>query len=280
MAALMAKAGISTQNIPSDEDLVKLRAKTYNETIGDLNEYDKYNCDKCKNKGYTMEVRHDNIWYEVQVECECMKVRRTIRKFIKSGLSNVVKDCTFNKFEVSEEWQGILKNAAMDYVVNHGDAWFFIGGQSGAGKSFLCTAIAGQFLKQGKDVKYMLWRDDVTRLKSSVTDAQMYNDLINEYKNAEILYIDDLFKNGKDKNNNVMPPTAADVQIAFEILNYRVINKNKITIISSERRIEELADIDEATAGRIAQKSFKYNYGFNVANDRRKNYRLKNLTTL
>ena len=43
----------------------------------------------------------------------------------------------------------------------------FIGGQVGAGKTHLCTAMVGEFLKRGISAKYMLWRDDALKLKAS-----------------------------------------------------------------------------------------------------------------
>ena len=126
----------------------------------------------------------------------------------------------------------------------------------------------------------MLWRDDVTKIKSRITDAKTYEELVTGYKEAEVLYIDDLFKNGKDKAGNVEPPTAADIQVAFEILNYRYNNKELVTIISSERNMYQLIDIDEAMASRISEMSFDKGYGFNIKPDRKKNHRLKNVTDL
>lgn len=164
------------------------------------------------------------------------------------------------------------------YLVLRRKGRIFITGNSG--KTHLCTAICGAMLKSDKSVKYMLWRDDITKIKSNVTDAKAYESLITEYKNEEVLYIDDLFKNGKGNDGKVQPPTGADIQVAFEILNYRYNNPKLITIISSERDLYALADIDEAVAGRISEMSFKNGYGFNIKSDMKKNYRLKGLVDL
>jgi hypothetical protein len=99
-------------------------------------------------------------------------------------------------------------------------------------------------------------------------------------KNADVLYIDDLFKNGKDDFGTVKQPTPADINAAFEIINYRYNNPGKITIISSERTLIEMNAIDEAIAGRIAEKSKAGGYCINLAKDGKKNWRMKGITEL
>lgn len=282
MERIKATSGI---DIPFQEmswlDFAKLKCDSFNESTGNLNETDGYNCEKCKNRGTFAEMRFvNNDWYEVHPECECMKIRRTILRLTKSGLKNIMKDYTFSKYEASEAWQEHIKNKAIEYTKNPNGSWFFIGGQSGCGKTHICTAIAGQLLKNGKSVRYMLWRDDVNKIKGSITDSEKYLELMQTFKETEVLYIDDLFKNGKGADGKVQLPTASDVQTAFEILNYRANNKNLITIISSERRIYDLIEIDEAVGGRISEMSFEKGFGFNVSPDRTKNYRIRNLTDL
>ena len=273
----------------SEEELVKWKCEAYNNSSGNLNEGDGYNCPKCKNRGYVAYPRYSEefkYWNEVQRECECQNVRRTIRRLERSGLKNIIKDYTFDWNKVlnfdGETGPYVQYTAAkaLEYTHNHNGAWFFIGGQSGSGKTFLCTAIAGSFLAKGEEVKYMLWRDDITKLKSCITDNEKYEQLISEYKSVRVLYIDDLFKNGKDQTGKVQRPTGSDIQIAFEILNYRYNNKELITIISSERTIHELVEIDEALGGRISEKSVTNGFGFNIKNDMSKNYRLNGVIEL
>ena len=92
-------------------------------------------------------------------------------------------------------------------------------------------------------MKYMLWVDESNRLKQIITDSEEYNIAINEYKHIKVLYIDDLFKS---------QPTPADLKLAFEILNYRYMQDDLITIITSEMLLDNLPD--EAIAGRIKQR--------------------------
>jgi DNA replication protein DnaC len=190
-------------------------------------------------------------------------------------LKDIIKDYTFDKFVASEPWQKSIKAAAMDYADNP-EGWFFLGGQSGAGKTHLCTAICREFLLAGKRVMYMLWRDEIVKLKAMVNDSDEYRELIDRYKHADVLYIDDLFKTGKDKDNIVQKPTAADVNVAFEIINYRYNNHDLKTIISSECTEDELLDIDEAIGGRIYERAKT----FTIAKNRERNYRIKKAVTL
>lgn len=282
MERLKAMTGAAIPTEPmTDEEYTKFKCETYNSSTGNLHEKDGYICDKCKNKGYIAEIRfQNNDWYEVHCECQCMKTRRTISRLMKSGLKNIIKDYTFSRYEAPESWQQMIKEKAIKFTNHPENAWFFIGGQSGCGKTHICTAIAGHFLKAGKTVRYMLWRDDVNKIKSCITEADKYGELMNTYKNAEILYIDDLFKNGKGANDKVQPPTASDIQTAFEILNYRANNKHLITIISSERTIIDIIDIDEATGGRIAEMAFENGYGLNISPDRAKNHRIRGIVSI
>lgn len=243
-----------------------------NKEKGNLDEYDGYHCEICNDKGYIVKPQfYINSYNQVQVMCKCTKIRKTIRALKRSGLESVVHDYTFDKYIASEPWQQNILSMAKSYLQEYDNHWFFFGGQSGSGKTHICTAIAIWLLKQGKEVKYMLWRDEASRLKAMVND-DAYVDEITKYKTVDVLYIDDLFKIGRTDMQGKQRPTQADINLAFEILNNRLIQK-KITIISSESTITDLIDYDEAMAGRIKQRCG--DYCLNIARDRNKNYRLK-----
>ena len=193
----------------------------------------------------------------------------------RSGLKDIIKDYTFEKFETDEPWQKTLKAAALEYV-HYPEGWFFLGGQSGAGKTHLCTAICREFLLAGKSVQYMLWRDDIVKIKNAATDNDELYPIMQRFKTVEVLYIDDLFKTGKAPDGSYQRPTSADINYAFEIINYRYNNPDLLTIISSEWSEDELLDIDEAIAGRIYEKAKT----FSIAKDRSRNYRLRGAVKL
>lgn len=244
------------------EDVVKQRVESYNRRTGDLTGYD---CPECNNKGYVMSVR--NGTEEVLSECKCMPIRRTRQNIRKSGLEDILEGCTFDTFNVTEEWQGVIKNIAQRFVTDHEKKWFFAGGQVGCGKTHLCTAITGTFLKAGMESRYVLWMDEVNKLKANII-SDVYARDITKLKEVPVLYIDDLFKTERDKK-----PTTSDIKITFEILNYRYMNPNLITIISSEHNIDDIIDIDEAIGSRIYERS--KSSCICIGQDSKKNYRLR-----
>lgn len=267
----------------SREEYEQMKVDSYNAGIGNLDQADGYNCDKCKNKGYIAELRHVEIYgYSVEtlVPCRCQKIRNAIKRLSRSGLQDLVQRYAFDKYEAPEPWQQKIKEAAQRFCEDCKEDWFFIGGQSGAGKTHICTAIAVHFIRKGKEVKYMLWRDEITKIKANVNDPEQYGKMMDELKNAEVLYIDDLFKGGRDMDGNYKPPTPADINAAFEIINYRYNSPDLITIISSERILAELNEIDEAIAGRIAEKSKPHGYCINLKRDAEKNWRMKGMLEL
>ena len=282
---LMQKLGISEPGSEpmSREEYEQHKVDSYNAGIGHLDQADGYNCDACKNKGYIAELRMAEIYgYKVEtlVPCKCQKARNALSRLARSGLRDVVKKYTFDRYEATEPWQQTLKETAQRFCADPGERWFFYGGQSGAGKTHICTAIAVHFLRQGMETKYMLWRDEIARIKALVNDAEQYGAMMQEIKNADVLYIDDLFKTGKDDFGKVKQPTPADINAAFEIINFRYNDPRKITIISSERTISDLNEIDEAIAGRIAEKSKADGYCINLGRDAGKNYRMKGMLEL
>lgn len=242
-----------------------------NKRLGELDKYDGYNCDLCLNKGYLLKaVPYLNSYSQVKSECRCMKTRRTIRMLKRSGLEKVVHDYTLDNYLASEPWQAGIIRKAREYLSEEQPGWFFFGGTSGCGKTHICTAIAINLLKRGNEVRYMLWRDEVSRLKTIANDPT-YSEEIEEYKRVDVLYVDDLFKTGVTEGDT-QKPTKADLNLAFEIINARAIRK-KITIISSESTLPEIVALDEATGSRISQNCGKY--VLNVGRNRNKNYRLK-----
>lgn len=228
-----------------------------------------YDCPKCKNKGCIYALKDG---YEVCYPCDCMKIRESLRRIEESGLKNLLSVYTFNSFSALEPWQKAFKSSAQRFVQDHNRKWFFAGGQVGAGKTHICTAIVGQLLKQSLSCRYMLWRDESVKIKALVNDDAEYYRLVNPLKTVDVLYIDDLFKTQGDDRGGKKPPTQGDVNLAFEIINYRYA-KNLITILSSERTIDELLACDEAVGSRIYQRTKDYCWCF--APDTGKNYRLK-----
>lgn len=237
----------TSQELKSSSEYLELRKKWANEAQGYLTGYD---CKECKNRGYITDIENG---YLISVECKCMNSRRSLWRIEKSGMKDLLKTHTFSAFETKEPWQADMKQRALDFVNEKSECWFATCGTVGAGKTHICTAICRRLISDGREVRYMLWRDESVKLKAMVNDADEYTALITPYKKVDVLYIDDLFKTKKGAEIS-----QGDINLAFEILNYRAIRKDLITIISSEKTLEEITEIDEATGSRIFQRCGEY----------------------
>ena len=160
----------------TEEEMCEL----FNRREGDLNKYDGYDCKECKNRGSFMRLTENGN--PVNYPCKCMNARKMLKNLKKSGLSTNLKKFSFDSFIAEENWQENLKNSAIDFVKNENPGWFFVGGQSGCGKTHICTAITACFLRKGKTAHYMLWRDEIAKIKSVVTDFLEYKKLVDELK--------------------------------------------------------------------------------------------------
>jgi DNA replication protein DnaC len=186
----------------------------------------------------------------------------------RSGLGNIITDYTFDKFIATDGWQKSLKDKAIKFCKDDKANWFFVGGQVGAGKTHLCTAIAAHYIKEGYETQYMLWIEESKKLKALVTDYLEYQKKIEPIKDAPVLYIDDFLKTRQGEM-----PTQADINLAFEIINHRLMRDDMITIISSEKTLGEMIEYDEATMSRIFMECGDYKNV--IERDRSKNYRLR-----
>lgn len=262
-------SGANSQESPTFDDAAlhayELRkAERYNKSVGTLTDYD---CPLCLNRGDFLRIRDDNTEYSEP--CKCMKTRLSIHRMKMSGLESIIKRCTFDSFKADSDWQKQMKDKALAYVETglHDKAWFYVGGQAGCGKTHICTAICRKTLYDGMSVFYMPWMTESVKLKALVNDEEQYTQQLDRIKTVDVLYIDDFMKPIRD-----IQPSTADIKLAYDIINYRYINALP-TLISSEKDIYELLDIDEATGSRIYERS--KGYTIVIPKGEGKNYRLK-----
>ena len=173
-----------------------------------------------------------------------MKHNRAMKRIEDSGLAPVLERYTFEKYEIKEPWQRGAFEIARGYAADP-KGWLLLAGQSGAGKTHLCTAVAGFFLKAGHDVYYLLWRQSYTTISGFDARAEKERDRI---RSAEILYIDDFLKE---------EPITQELKIAFDLIDARY-RTQKLTIISTERLPGDLKKIDGAMWGRIKEMSAEH----------------------
>lgn len=212
-------------------------------------------CVKCDNKGFA-----DGR------ECDCMPKRRSIFYMKKSGLGDLLERCTFDSYETPEPWQAHAKQLAMQYTRSEGDRWLYMAGQSGCGKTHLCTAVCGYYLEAGLSVRYELWRDLVHELQGLSYRPEEYCRRMAQLRDADILYVDDFLKI-PDKN-----AFGRELTIAYEVINARY-NLSRRTILSSEHFVSDVCGLDEALGGRIASRS--NGYKIQIRREEGRNYRLR-----
>ncbi|MDK2585003.1 ATP-binding protein [Romboutsia sedimentorum] len=202
-----------------------------------------YRCDKCRDLTFIID---DGVAFP----CECRAVREAEDILKKSGVSFEFRKKRFDNFNYDYDVQTVSAyGKAINYVKDFksiegscNNSIIFMG-QVGSGKTHLSLAIANELMDDGVGVLYMSYRDVITRVKQNIMDEVYYHRVMNRYKNARVLLIDDLFK-GK--------LSCSDINIMFEIVNYRYFN-NLPVIASTEKGFEELIDIDEAVGSRLVE---------------------------
>ncbi len=207
-----------------------------------------YRCEKCRDLTFI-------VVGDVAVPCECRELRHAESILKQSGISEEFRKKTFDSFNYGYDVQTIeAYRISSEYYSRFSrirssrrNSIMFLG-QVGSGKTHLSLAICNKLMDDGVGVLYMGYRDVITYIKQNIMDSEVYERVMSRYKNAKVLLIDDLFKGSVSKS---------DVNIMFEIVNFRYFN-NLPVIVSCEKDIEKLLEIDEAIGSRLIEMSKDY----------------------
>lgn len=225
------------------DSFTQMQIDQYNARPGNLPDV---NCEECKNKGY---IAFEREGFMVCRECKCMKRRKYHAAMKKAGLGDTYKQLTFAAFETPDTWQQAAKRIAERYSRKpNSDDWFFIAGQSGSGKTHLCTAICTYLVSADRDVTYIKWAELLPKLEQTRYKEEEQARIMAEIKAADVLYIDDFLKSMEN-----VKPTRTELFYAFRIIDDRYCSGKK-TMISTEFHLEELDKFDAALAGRIYER--------------------------
>ncbi|MGL4740723.1 MAG: ATP-binding protein [Sarcina sp.] len=202
-------------------------------------------CDKCNGTGFVFNDKKDSY-----ARCECYKIARVKEMWERSGISLNDMDKNFKDFIPWNNSVAEMKEISMQYYKEFEAIRYkrknslLLCGNPGCGKTHLELALANNFVKnKGIKVIYMPYRDVITSIKQNMLDENNYLKKIAKYKECDLLLIDDLFK-GK--------VTDSDINIMFEIINYRYLN-NLPMMISTEFNSDKLLNFDEALGSRIIE---------------------------
>nr|WP_238917149.1 ATP-binding protein [Clostridium sp. YIM B02555] len=226
-----------------------------------------YKCEKCSDTGWILVPQKNR--QTLAISCECRMIEKLKSEWTYSGINVEHGKNTFSNFEVWNKEAERLKETAASYCSDFDEIKdrrrnsILLCGQVGSGKTHISIAIALNFLKQKIKVVYMPYRDIITKVKQNMLDQEYYRKMISKYQLCEVLLIDDLFK-GKINES--------DINIMFEIINYRYLNFLPI-IVSSEFSIDRLLAFDEGVGSRIYEMC--KDYLVEIEKDIGNNYRLR-----
>lgn len=218
----------------------------------------KYECDICKDTEW-IDIKDENGLFISSAPCKCREARIYRRLLDASGITKAFLEKRLDNFKVNSKQSQRSKDAAVMYANNFNsirktknNSMAFLG-QVGSGKTHLSIAIANELMSRNIGVRYMQYRESITKIKQLAADEENYTREINKYKSASVLLIDDLYKNATYKNRaGYEVLNDADKRAMFEIINYRYFNNAPI-IISSEYLMNNILDFDEGIGSRILE---------------------------
>lgn len=214
---------------------------------------------------------------DVMKNCECHKKVVSQGLMKSSEITDEFKKMAFGNFQLEGKHRLIndAYHCALNYFKNYESIKnerhnsISLLGQPGCGKTHLLTAIANNLMvRKQVPVFYFPFVEGFNDLKD---DFDLLEQKTQRMKRVEVLFIDDLFK-GRDY------PTPFQIEQMFAVINYRYLNHKPI-MVSSEKTVDELCDIDEALGTRIYQMC--QDYTVVVKGDRKVlNHRLEGLANV
>lgn len=174
---------------------------------------------------------------------------------------------SFKTFEVEKEYQRVMLDKAKAFALKP-QGTFILSAQSGIGKSHLCTAIVKQLILSGYKTKYVVWQDELDRIKSLPMEDR-YKE-VKHLGEVEVLYLDDFLKT----SSNDGQLTESDKKVTNNIINERY-TKGLTTIISTELDYYQIEKIHTSMAGRLLEMTDTENgnYFVLVGHKPERNYR-------
>lgn len=238
---------------------------TGNASFGEVDAKAQVKCSRCNDTGFisSEDGRHAR-------RCDCAEQRRVERLLAAGCITPALKEKTFAAFRRD----GLPHSVAMmagcaeaylkgfDAIRRTNQNWLVLLGQPGCGKTHLAMAVANALIASGRPVLYFPHVEGMGELKELLrTGEGKFQAKLRAIKEVAVLVWDDLWK-------YIRP---FDIEIAFEVLNYRYLNLLP-TMISSEKSPESLLSVDQATASRILERGKGHTA---VVEGVEANYRLK-----
>jgi DNA replication protein DnaC len=228
-----------------------------------------YECEKCKDQyGYIIRGEDGREYWRF---CECREKKKVERLFKSSQITEEFQKMGFRNFKIEGRPRVVIDayETAKEYLEyfdrfrNSRHNSIALLGNPGCGKTHLLMAVSNNLMRRGIGVLYFTWVDLLNELKD---DFDLLHDKVQRMQQVDVLFIDDLFKGRKE-------PTPFQLEQLFAIVNYRYLNHLPM-LISSERDIDQMCEIDEAIGSRIYEMCRDYTVLLK-GNRKELNYRLK-----
>lgn len=226
-----------------------------NKTVPEVREY---RCNTCKDQeGYIERINNSDDpfdYIEIWRDCDCVKERISERLMKSSKITPEFQKKTFGNF-TREGRPPLVQDAykaAYNYVQDLDDKnipnkSIALLGRPGCGKTHLLMAISNNLISKRTQVLYFPFVEGFNEIKSNLDSLETR---IHQMQQAQVLYIDDLFKGRKEVTDFV-------IEQVFAIINYRYLEKKPV-LISSEKTIAGLCEIDEGIGSRINEMCRDY----------------------
>lgn len=191
---------------------------------------------------------------EQWVNCTCVLQQRANRFIVASRISPEFRKKTFENFTLTKRPECILEAhaTAKEYVElfpqirRTEQNSLALLGKPGSGKTHLLMAASNKLIDEGVAVLYFPWVEGWNDIRS---DMDQVDGKVRMLQEAEVLFVDDLFKGRKR-------PTDFELVQFFAVVNFRYLN-NRPMLISSERDFDDLIDPligDEALGSRLYER--------------------------
>ena len=214
-----------------------------------------YRCEKCHDSGWLTVVKEG---HEYARRCDCFKRRRAEKALQESGISEAFRNKTLENYVPKSEKQREALDKARKYVEIFGQYSmhmnFILLGQNGAGKTHLAVAMGNALIEKNVLVRFVTFQDLLDQLSKSRNQKKETYSVIDKYRDAELLIIDDIFRTTIREWNGSKNVMVSHVDAIFRILDYRYFNK-KATLITGEKTVLEMMEMDRAITGRLVEKA-------------------------
>ena len=235
--------------------------------VGDNHKYKRYILEE-NDKLPASFIVEDDLGYEARITTPYGVKKSILHEMQVNNILELqkVKEYSFKTYETPNQWQAKIKQNAIDYADNFdGSKWFVITGETGSGKSHICTSMVFRLAGRGIKTRYVSWLRFKNELKGDLDNSKSKIHVIKQFP---VLYMDDFLKTGNDQ-----PPTAYDLEVATEIIWHRYEN-NLPTILSTEYDFSKIAGFNNAMVGRINEMAKGYTN--RIGNDPKRNWRRNN----